>query len=389
MNRADPSEVIALAKQLISIESHKEVPDREIAIGRFLAEWFRKRGVHAQLAPVADGRANVIARVSGRVGPTVLLNGHIDTVPAGNMQSAFTPTVADGILRGRGACDMKGAVAAMCCTVAAIASAGAVLEGDLLFAGTVDEETGGLGVKALVRSGLQADYAIVGEPTCLRVAIGHKGSCFVRVTLYGKGAHGSCPEKGVSAVSAAARLVRLLEEELAPRLVQRIDPLLGQSTVSVGRVCGGTQPNIVAEQCEIDIDRRTLPGEDDALSELRAIVDGLCQGVPGLSYEIREMAMTATVPHVALSTPPDAPIAVAAVQSAQALGLPDEPIGVTYWTDGGHLAANGIQTIVLGPGDIADAHGPNDRVAVEDLTRASELYAGIVDRLIGRKKESG
>ena len=387
LHRADPAAVIALTEQLIAIESHKAVPGRETAVGRFLEGWFRERGIDARLEPVVDDRANVIVRVGGRSGPTVLLNGHVDTVPAGNMENAFLPTIRDGILRGRGACDMKGAIAAMCCAVASIATQADQLQGELLFVGTVDEETGGLGVKALLESGLRADYAVVGEPTCLRIAVGHKGSCFVRVTLYGKGAHGSCPEKGVSAVRGAAQLVRLLEEDLAVQLQERTHPLLGQSTVSIGRVCGGSQPNIVAEQCEIDIDRRTLPGERDVLPEVREYVESVCRAIPGLSYDIREMAMTAIVPHTPLSTPVDSPLAVAAIESARSLGLPADPVGVTYWTDGGHLGANGIETIVVGPGDIANAHGPDDQVRVEELAQAAALYAGIVERLIVDREE--
>ncbi|MCX6101334.1 MAG: M20/M25/M40 family metallo-hydrolase, partial [Candidatus Bipolaricaulota bacterium] len=280
----DPDEVVRLACDLIAIESHSAAPGREAPIGRFLVDWFHARGVEAELVPAVGERANVIARLplGNGPGPTLLLNGHIDTVPAGAMKDAFTPRIEDGVRWGRGACDMKSAIAAMACTMVAIAAVGppagglgelpdrgmatpaaggtASLRGTLLFAGTVDEETGSLGVKRLVESGLKVDYAIVGEPTSLRAAIAHKGACFIRIVLTGRGAHGSCPEKGVSAASYGVRIVTALEDELRPRLAKRTYPLLGASTVSVGRISGGTEPNIVAERCEIDVDRRTLPG---------------------------------------------------------------------------------------------------------------------------------
>jgi len=424
----DAEEVVRLARDLIAIESHSEAPGREAPIGHFLVDWFRSRGIEAKFVPAVGDRANVIARVSlgdtphshpaldeAKPGRTLLLNGHIDTVPAGAMKDAFTPRIEDGVLWGRGACDMKGAVAAMCCVLAAVARSGpaadprreapgvkvrdsklgvegrsadhlvrscAPLIGSLVFAGTVDEETGSLGVKRLVESGLKADYAVVGEPTNLRVAVAHKGACFIRVTLTGRGAHGSCPEKGVSAVSYGARIVTALEDELRPRLAQRTYPLLGASTVSVGRMSGGTEPNIVAERCEIDVDRRTLPGEVDTVGEVQDVVSAICDGVEGLTYEVYETERTSTVPHVALGTSPDSPLVLAAAAACREASLPADPVGVTYWTDGAHLAANGIETVILGPGDIADAHGPSDRVRVEDVIKGAHVYLQIVRELL-------
>ena len=382
----DHAEVLRLTQDLVSIESHIEADGREALVGRFLADWFEERGVAAELQPVDGPRANLVARVPGSGGPALLLNGHLDTVPAGAMEHAFTPTMRDGELWGRGTCDMKGAIAAMACVLAAASEAvrsdRGTLSGDLIFAGTVGEETGSIGVKALVAEGLQARWAVVGEPTSLRVAVAHKGACFLRVVLHGRGAHGSCPEKGVNAASYAARIVEAIEDTLRPRLAERTYPLLGPSTVNVGRICGGTQPNIVAESCEIDIDRRTLPGEPDPVGEVRAIVERICGGVAGLSFDVFETEETAIVPHVPLGTAPEAPLAIACFSASRNLEMSGEPIGVTYWTDGGHLAAHGVETIILGPGDIAHAHGPNERVKLEELGRAADLYAGIAVRML-------
>ena len=404
----DSDEVVRLACDLIAIESHSQAPGREAAIGRFLVAWFHARGIEAELVPAIGDRANVVARVSlgdtshshraldeAKPGRTLLLNGHIDTVPAGAMKAAFTPRIEGGVLRGRGACDMKAAVAAMACVLAATARElpgtrlatpcareSIPLRGTLVFAGTVDEETGSLGVKRLVESGLKADYAVVGEPTNLRAAIAHKGACFIRIVLTGRGAHGSCPEKGVSAASYGARIVTALEDELRPRLAKRTYPLLGASTISVGRICGGTEPNIVAERCEIDVDRRTLPGEAGTVGEVQDVVAAICDGVEGLTYEVYETERTSTVPHVALGISPDSSLALAAAAACREASLPADPVGVTYWTDGAHLAANGIETLILGPGDIADAHGPNDHVRVDDIIKAAEIYLRIAQELL-------
>jgi succinyl-diaminopimelate desuccinylase len=384
----DREELLQLARDLIAIESHIEAPDLEAQAGRFLEGWFTQRGIEARLQRVEGDRANVIARIRGGDGPSLLLNGHLDTVPAGDMRDAFTPRMKNGTLWGRGACDMKGAIAAMACVLASIererAREGsfASLAGDVIFAGTVGEETGSIGVKGLVDAGVTADYAVIGEPTSLRIAIAHKGSCFVKVSLTGRSAHGSCPEEGVNAAAYAARIVGAIEDELRPRLVERTHPLLGPSTVSVGRICGGSQPNIVPETCEIEVDRRYLPGEASPIPEIREIVAAICDGVEDLHYEVVEMPMTSTVPHVPLGTPPDARLARAAAAACREARLPVEPIGVSYWSDGGHLAARGVETIVFGPGNIANAHGPKDHVAIDELTLAVKLYRRIVMRLL-------
>jgi len=392
-------DVLSLTQQLIAIESHADAPGREAEIGRFLAGWFRDRGIDVEIQPVDGDRANVIARVPGGDGPNLILNGHLDTVPAGDMPDAFEPRIEDGVLWGRGACDMKGAIAAMACTMAAIAEDEASvlaridseqarkrrcasLAGDLVFVGTVDEESGSLGVKEVVDAGIKADYAVVGEPTSLRVAVAHKGSCFIKVVLRGRGAHGSCPEQGVNAASYAARIVLAIEDGLRPRLATRTHPLLGSSTASVGRICGGTQPNIVAERCEIEIDRRYLPGEASPVPEIRDLVESICRDAEGLSFDVVEMPMTSRVPHVPLGTSPESRLTRAAAAACAEAGLPTDPVGVTYWSDGGHLAANGIETIVLGPGDIANAHGPTDRVTIDELSSAVDLYLGIARRLL-------
>jgi acetylornithine deacetylase len=111
-------------------------------------------------------------------------------------------------------------------------------------------------------------------------------------------------------------------------------------------------------------------------------VAAICDGVDGLTYEVYETERTSTVPHVALGTAPDSPLGLAAAAACREAGLPSDPVGVTYWTDGAHLAANGIETVILGPGDIANAHGPNDRVEVDDIVKAAQVYLWVVRNLL-------
>ena len=128
----------------------------------------------------------------------------------------------------------------------------------------MDEENAQAGSRALAASGFQANLAIVGEPTQLQVITAHKGSLWLELTTRGVAAHGATPQLGKNAVHAMARVVDFLETEYAAQLRRRKHPLLGAPTVNVGRISGGTQPNIVPEACVIAVDRRTLPGETDA-----------------------------------------------------------------------------------------------------------------------------
>jgi acetylornithine deacetylase/succinyl-diaminopimelate desuccinylase-like protein len=133
-------------------------------------------------------------------------------------------------------------------------------ETEVVFVGLVDEENAQEGSRALAKSSLKADLAIVGEPTELTVVTAHKGDMWLKLVTHGKAAHGARPELGINAAHKMARVIDLLETEYAQELKSRRHSLLGHPTISVGMVHGGTQPNIVPDECEIQIDRRTIPG---------------------------------------------------------------------------------------------------------------------------------
>src|SRR5262249_43586097 len=142
-----------------------------------------------------------------------------------------------------------------------------------VFAGLVDEENSQTGSRTLADS-IKANFAIIGEPTCLRVVTAHKGSLWLRLQTRGKSAHGSRPELGDNAIHTMAKVVDFLQTDYAARLRKRSHPLLGHATASVGTIRGGTQTNIVPDQCEISIDRRTLPGETETgvTREIKALL---------------------------------------------------------------------------------------------------------------------
>lgn len=330
----------------------------------FLSARATRAGFGVERQAVSPGRVNLLIRLppAGPVRHRLLLAPHLDTV--GGAPHQFKPHTEGGRIHGRGACDTKGSLAAMWCALRAVArSADRPQATEIVLATMADEEVGQTGSRALARTGLKADLAIVGEPTRLRVVTAHKGTLWLRFATRGRAAHGARPELGSNAVHAMARVVNLLETRYAARLKARRHALLGHGTINVGTIQGGVQPNIVPDQCRMTADRRTLPGETarDVLREVRALLrrHGLRAAV----------ADSKAVPCVPLDTPPGHPW----VQALMRVARQTAPAGVDYFCDASVLAEGGIPSVVFGPGDIAQAHTADEWIAVRSLERAVRI----------------
>jgi len=231
----------------------------------------------------------------------------------------------------------------------------------------VDEGNGQAGVRAhpavARREGWRVDLAVVGEPTRLEVVTAHKGDVWLQVRTTGRAAHGATPHLGRSAVLAMARVVEALETEYRQSLEGRTHPLLGHATVNVGSIRGGTQPNIVPDACVIAVDRRTLPGEDE--DQVRQEILAL-MARRGLEVSLDPLR---TAPCPALETDPRNPWVRRLMQAAGRR----RTTGVHYFCDAAPLAEGGIPSVVLGPGDIAQAHTRDEWIAVESLERGTAL----------------
>ncbi|MDH3403772.1 MAG: M20/M25/M40 family metallo-hydrolase [Acidobacteriota bacterium] len=374
---------IELAAELVRIPSHPGLARQEEGVATALAAYLDRAGLAPVLEEVAPGRPNLLCALDGAApGPHLLLCGHTDTVPlnAADPGVGFAGAVRDGRLTGRGAVDMKGALAAMAAALAALAEAGGLAAGRVTLAAVVDEEMESLGAEHLVRSGLTADGAVVGEPTGNRLCRGHKGLEWLEISFVGRAAHGGAPAAGVNAIDGAALFVQRVRSELAPRLAARAHPLLGPPTLNFGTVRGGDQPSTVAAACTLTADRRSLPGEsyETMRAELEELLAAVRRELPGLGTSVRRLAGgMATLEHVALETPPgERVVACAAAARTRVCGAAGELGAFPAWTDGALLAsAAGIPTIVMGPGDLALAHSPRESVAIEELTEAAALYA--------------
>jgi acetylornithine deacetylase len=385
---AAPLRVVRRLEALVGIESVNPFMDPagsgEAGVADYLAETFGRLGLEVErrtVYPAANGlptRANLIARLAGRArGGAVIFEAHMDTVPAVAGQDApFTPRVVDGRLWGRGACDCKGAMSAMVEAIARVAERGDRPAHDIWFVGAVDEEYTHTGVAALVKEGVRAAGAVVGEPTDLAVVVAHKGAVRFRLHVGGKAAHSSRPTEGVNAILKMAVVLRGLEERLPVRFAARSHPRLGAPTWNAGRIAGGVQPNIVPDGCWVEIDRRLVPGETpaSALAEFREAIEEIARAEGEVSVRF-DTPYLATDP---LETPEDAPVVRAAQAAVRAHGGEGRLTGVPYATDGSHLSKAGTPAVVLGPGSIDLAHTARESVPLEQVERAADIYERIL-----------
>jgi acetylornithine deacetylase/succinyl-diaminopimelate desuccinylase len=383
----DIHEITSLLVGLVKAPSYPGIVNQEAAVVRELDRFLQARRVETTISVIKDGRPNLLAAVdSGRPGRHLLLCGHTDTVPpnAGSDVDFFAAVEKQGRLYGRGTADMKGALAAMAAALVDLAERKSLSAGKVTFAAVIDEEMESLGAEALILSGFRADAAVVGEPTGNRIAVGHKGLEWLTVEFTGRAAHGSTPEAGINAISAAAHFVRLVEEELGPEFEKRRDPLLGLPVINMGTILGGDQPSTVAAHCEIKLDRRWVTTEtiDQVFADLEFLLAEVRARKPGLKTGIsRVPGGMATMIHGPLAIDPAHPIVRSAQKALAGAGRPADDLTVfPAWTDGALLSREGkIPTVIWGPGELGHAHSPEENIRLEEVRIAAGLYAAAAE----------
>jgi acetylornithine deacetylase len=368
-----PGDAVALTRLLVQIDSRNPGlvagAPAEGEVARALAAVLESWGFHVSLQEVVDGRPNVVARI-GRAGArSLMFNGHLDVVGVEGMtHPPFDGATRDGRLYGRGATDMKGGVAAMCCAAWRAAQAG--LAGEVVVAAVVDEEWQSAGTRGLLERGVRADACIVTEPTRLAIAPAHKGFTWTEVSFTGRAAHGSRYDVGVDAIRHAGLLLAELDRLEREELVRHTHPLLGHASLHAATVSGGSGWSTYPDQCVLAVERRTVPGEspDDAVAEMEQALSRVRVSAP---------AMRGAVRHVFSQWPsdvaPEAPVVRALAAAIGGTGGRVAIEGLSAWTDAALLNAAGIPAICYGPGDISLAHSATEWVAEEDITRATAV----------------
>jgi len=387
-------DLIHLTQELIQIPSHVNHPGREREVGLFLGEYLKGRGLEVKIDEVMDGRVNVIATLPGSGGgKNLLLNGHLDTVPPGEMEfDPYGGALVEGMIQGRGAVDMKGPIASMVTMMLALKNSGMKLKGDVIFTGVIGEEEKSEGTEKIVKEGIQADGAIVGEPSSYQYSAGHRGLEWLEIEIEGKAAHGGMPHLGVNAIEKAATFIERVKRDLYPKINQRSHPLMGSSVMNFGHINGGIQPSTVAGKCIIQIDRRYVPGEtpQSVIQEYQDIIDKLQLEDETFKASIKRMENNMlTLDHLPLATDLEDPI-TKALTKALGTVLGKEPTLSTKrgWTDASLLFNFGkIPTIVYGPGNISYSHTKNEQVAVKELKEAVEVYFLAAAEFCGVEKD--
>jgi acetylornithine deacetylase/succinyl-diaminopimelate desuccinylase family protein len=337
----------------------------EQRVTEFLADLAKKAALAVEYQPVFASepkRANLIVRLEapGKARRRIILAPHLDTVPAED----FRPRVENGKLFGRGACDTKGSVAAMFSALLSVTRSGRrPAETEIIFVGLVDEENGQEGSRVFAKSRLKGALAIIGEPTELKVVTAHKGDLWLKLVTKGRAAHGARPELGDNAVHQMARVIDLLETKYQTSLRKRRHSILGHPTINVGAVRGGRQPNIVPDRCEIEIDRRTIPGEKD-----RAVQREIVEFIQAAGLKV-ELINSKAKECMALETDPRNKL----VQQLMRITKQTSPAGVDFFSDAAIIASGGTPSVVFGPGNIAQAHTVDEWLSLRSLDRATNI----------------
>jgi len=345
-----------------------------------IAALLRERGLEAEYRDYKGPERPAVVGTTPEVGgPTLMFELHLDTVGVANMTiDPFKAEIRDGRLTGRGSCDMKGSIAALFHAltperVRALTERGV----RLMVVGAPDEETGTHGARKLVEDGLRADVAVVLEPTRCRPVIAHKGARWYEMTLRGRGGHGSQPQSGVSTNAALA--------ELLPRLFRLHDriadefrhPLLGVSTLNLGRIDGGHTFNLIPDHTLLQLDRRQVPGEPEGLfeQEVEALLDDLVRDGKLVGGDLRRATYTE-----AFATNADGPL-VRSMRDAirDVTGAAPEPEGTSWVSDAAPLSRVCGETLVFGPGDIAQAHTSDEYIELDQLETGAAVFARFLD----------
>jgi succinyl-diaminopimelate desuccinylase len=400
---AATDEIVDLTAALIRVPTVNPPGDAYPDCARLLGEKLTECGFEVDY-PAADGRpehtaahprVNVVGLTRGRHDrPAVHLNGHLDVVPPGEgwTMDPFGGVVRNGRIYGRGACDMKGGLAAAVFAAEAIRRSGIELNGSVEISGTVDEESGGFaGAAWLAEQGRltrdRIDYVIIPEPLNVdRICMGHRGVYWFEIETRGRIAHGSMPFQGVSAIDHMALILDRMRIDLMPALAARttavpvVPEAARHATININGLMGGQpvdgmQTPCVADVCRAVFDRRFLleEGFDATKAEIHALLEHAAAATPSLRYELRDLMVVHPV-----RTPDDSPlVAVLDRHIEQVIGHRATHVASPGTYDHKHVERiGGIRDCVAyGPGILDLAHQPDEWCGIDDLVSATKVLA--------------
>jgi acetylornithine deacetylase len=383
-------EPVELAHKLISFPTISSESNLDLI--KFVADYLDGWGIGSVLFLNPEKtKANLLATIGPDDAPAIVLSGHTDVVPVAGQdwsRDPFGPWIEDDRLYGRGSADMKSFIAAVLALVPEMVNR--KLTQPLMIALSFDEEIGCSGVVSMVehiaRMSTRPQLCIVGEPTSMKVIDAHKGMQSYKTSVHGRSAHSSTPEAGANAIVAAAKLIGHIDH-LSKKVIEegpvdyRFMP--PYTTFGVGQINGGNALNIIAEHAEFTWEFRTLPGADAAkiLEEFRGfakevVLPELKKRAPEAKIETVEIAKA---PAITANQGEDAELFIKRLAKVNATGA------VSYATDGGHFQETAeIPVFICGPGDIAQAHKPDEFIALSQIESSDQFLRRLLDMVSER-----
>jgi succinyl-diaminopimelate desuccinylase len=384
----EKKELVDLTIQLVQTPTENP-PGNEKVAAQFLKSILPKMGFKVKILLSPKGRWNIVAEKRwGKGGRTLIFNGHLDVVPAGDPSQwkylPFQGKLYKGRIYGRGASDMKSGIASFIHALSMIDRSEISLhQGAVILHLVSDEESHGhQGMGFLTqRGGIQGDAALVGEPTDLRPVIAHKGALWFRISTFGKSAHSAKPHLGVNAIE---KMIKLMDR-LNSLPLEKEHPLLGKPTLSIGTIQGGTKINVVPDRCEIEVDRRMLPGEKkkEVLGEMKEILDSLQSQDSLFQYRMDEIDFAEPS-----EVDPEEEIVRVGVEAIQEVVGKKPPLrAFSGFTDSRfYINQCHIPTLVFGPGDTNQIHTTDESVEVEALVHAAHIYGLILINYLSKER---
>lgn len=373
-------------QEMVSIRSENpfygppEAGFREKEMADYLKNRMSSLNLRTEQQEVRPHRPNVFGHLNGTEGKfTLMLAGHTDTARTTGYPDAYEVKFEDGKVYGRGACDMKAALAAYLAVAKVLKESGLRLKGNLILCGNMDEEFQMLGSKTIGQGGPKADQGIIGEPTHLQICPSNKGRVSTKIITRGRAAHSSVPEKGVNAIARMAKIIQSFEDYNDELLSRTPHPLCGHGRFTPGVIQGGVQVNMVPDSCELEVDRRTLPGEtkEKVYEEFHQRIQKVKAVVPDLVYEITEPTWLIAPNDIS----PQEPV-VQALRHAH-LAIRHHDPGIQAFVAGSDAPYMGFPTVICGPGSIAQAHSTCEFVELEEVVTATKIYLHVVLQLLG------
>ena len=367
--------IISLTQELVRVPSFSSDAEGLSAIAHVISEEMKKAGLSVELMEAEKGLTNVIGKYRGSdTAPWILFNGHTDVVPVPSekdwVSPPFSAEIKDGRIYGRGACDMKGGLAAMLTVPKIIFSLFPEYKGNLILAATVDEEIGGFnGMKYVVEQGIKANMGIVCEPTDLKIVNVCKGLLWLKLRTRGISAHGGMPKQGVNAIHKMSIIIDALENYDFPQTPHEI---LGKPSVNIGKIRGGSRPNVVPDFCEAEIDIRYLPGQiyQQIIDELNGLISDLRKQDPQIDAEVKLVRYRSPV-EISIE---ETVVKTVGEALRRILGREPEFRGMISAADSEYLVNAGIPSIMFGPGSDHLAHATNEWIAIDDILTAVKVY---------------